>query len=223
MGVAHDVTAIIFAPEGLVKSLQGKQPCLLTPFAIFAAGIVLNLAAQAVAFKTISGRLPAAIPAEEQHWNRLGFTLSLVSQGVGGVLFWFVGTGILYCLAILLDGEGEYRKLLEATGYAHVPFLIFCVVALAITFTYEPKMIFPADTALTPELVQEVIRKEVSQGTFLMLKGLNMAFYLWVSVLCVVGLRYVCKLPYSRGAVCFAALVILVLGIEFAKRRLLQI
>lgn len=223
MAIVRDTAAAIFAPDRLMKSLQGKQPQLFTPFVIFTLGIILNLAAQAVAFRAISERLPVSIAPEEQHWNRLGFTLSLVSQGIGGVLFWFVGTGILYCLAILLDGEGEYRKLLEATGYAHVPFLIFCIGALAITITYEPEMVFPTGTALTPDIVQDVIRNEVSGGTFRLLKGLNMAFYLWVSLLCVIGLRHVCKLPYTRGAVCFVALVILVVGIEFAKRKLLQL
>ncbi|MDQ7779331.1 MAG: Yip1 family protein [Planctomycetota bacterium] len=223
METIRRLAGVVFGPDRFMGALKGKQPQLLVPFTVFCVGVVLNLAAQSIAFRAISSSLPATIAVEEQHWNRLGFTLSLVSQGVGGVLFWFVGTGILFCLAILMDGEGEYRKLLEATGYAHVPFVIFSVVALALTITYKPALNLHSGANITPEMIQVAIRTEVSGGRLLLLKGLNTACYLWISLLCVMGLHHLCRLAYKRCVVCFVVLVGLVFAIEYMKRRLLQI
>ena len=227
-----DVLGILWSPVRTIRARCEQPIALGIPFAIFVGALLLFLVDMAIMYSAIIATLP---PDNKLGMANLGFSLNLVFFGVNMFLFWIVGSGILACLAVLLDGEGEYRRVLELTGLAHLPSLIFGVIGLGLALSYQPHLRLDSvldrhahGAKLTVEQqksFEEDLRKEVTTETrrqhFVLIHTCRYAFTLWTLVLCVIAVRYSFDLDYFKSGMSVAGLVLLYISLETVRSKMI--
>lgn len=224
----NDLIAILHAPARTVAARCERPVALLTPALIFVGALLLFVLDMWLMYGAIMNEVPKRLNPGMAHF---GFTLNLAFFAINMLLFWTVGSGILCCLAILLDGEGEYRRVLELTGLAHAPSLIFGLLGLLIALTYQPQLqikhLFDreiktaADQAEFERELKAEVDKEAQTRSFKLLEICRYAFTLWTLVLCVLAVRAAFGLDGVKSALCVGGLVLLFVMLEVARAKAL--
>lgn len=223
-----DVLGILWSPVRFIKKRCKGEIALVMPFVIFLGALVLFVVDMLIMYQKIIGTI-------EGHSNlsmaNLGFTLNLVFFAINMFLFWVVGSGILTCLAILLDGEGEYRRVLELTGLAHLPSLIFAVVGLGIALMYQPALRLrlpePGAKMTVAEMkdfesdLRKDINAETRRSSFRLIHTCRYIFTAWTLLLCVIAVKYSFGLDYTKSGMSVAGLVLLYVALEVARAKIM--
>ncbi len=114
---------ILWSPIRFMRARCREDIKLAAPFVIFVGALMISVIDMAIMYGRVMDRMPARVQ-EGLSMANLGFGISLFAFAINMFLFWVLGSGILACLAILLDGEGEYRRVLQLSGLAHLPVLV---------------------------------------------------------------------------------------------------
>jgi hypothetical protein len=135
-----------------------------------------------------------------------GFELQLVYFGVRSLvnflLEWLILSGIvLLALKSFSDWKGVWKNLFAVVGYVYSTFIIY-FAALILLFLVLPPFFFPQN--LTIEIV------ELYQSSWGIPSSiLSLIFYGWTAILCVVALKKIHELSWSRAALIGVAAVFL--------------
>ncbi len=225
---------ILWSPIRFMRARCREEIQLAMPFAIFIGALLLSVIDMAIMYGRLMGKLPASVQ-DSMTLANLGFGLNLFAFSINMFLFWVVGTGILACLAIMLDGEGEYRRALQLSGLAHLPVLIFSLMGLVIALGYHPQANFerlfinrdlkemskPQQREFDQNLRKEVY-KETRSTRFKVIKALQHSFYIWTMVLCVLAVHFAFNLNYVKSTVSVGGLLLLYIILEVARERLMK-
>lgn len=216
-----DVLGILYSPGEFIRRNQAKPPSYKVPFGIVivtALGSMLaNLLAGDKWFDRLSDQIPASVRSEMEaplKSVKVGFLLQNLFGALEPPLLWVLGTGILTCMSILLEGEGEFRKLLELVGYTYLAPLVFGLVAILFAMTWKPQFtIASPDPKARPEIfrerVSEAIQGEVRSTNFRYLSLLKWAAVAWMVVLQILAVRATSKLSCARSVACASVFVVL--------------
>lgn len=225
---------ILWSPIRFMRARCKEDIKIALPFVIFVSALIITVVDMAIMYGRVMDRMPTRIQ-EQMGTANLGFGVSLVAFGLNMFLFWVLGSGILACLAILLDGEGEYRRVLELSGLAHMPVLIFAILGLVIALTYKPTANFErlfvnrdlkgmthAQKKELEEGLRKEINRETSSTTFKLIHSLRYTFTCWTLVLCVLATRFAFNLSTGKAAISVSGLVVLYVVLEIARARLMS-
>jgi hypothetical protein len=80
----------------------------------------------------------------------MGSWLGMFFGILGGVVIWAIITAFFHIPAVLMNGEGDYRKLLELIGYAQTPLIFSSTIILIVI------------ASVTPDLSMEMIQDKVA-------------------------------------------------------------
>lgn len=216
-----DVIGILYSPgefirRSLKRPLSYKVPLGIVLVAALAS-MLANLLAGDKWFARLSDQVPSSIRIEMEAQLKsvkLGFVLQDIFGALEPPLMWILGAGILTCMSILLEGEGEFRKLLELTGYTYLAPMIFGLVAILFAMTWTPRFeINSPDPKARPEIfrdaVADAIRGEIRSTNFKFLTLLKWASIGWMAVMQVMALKATSKLSYAKSVACFAVFGVL--------------
>ncbi len=225
---------ILWSPIRFMRARCREDIKLAAPFVIFVGALMISVIDMAIMYGRVMDRMPARVQ-EGLSMANLGFGISLFAFAINMFLFWVLGSGILACLAILLDGEGEYRRVLQLSGLAHLPVLVFSLLGLVIALTYRPQVDFERlfinrdlknmshaqKTDFSQSLRKEVF-KETNSTTFKLVTSLRYTFYIWTMVLCVLAVHFAFQLPYVKSACSVVGLLVLYVLLEITRQKLMS-
>ncbi len=216
-----DVIGILYSPGDFIRRGLKRPPKYMIPFGIVVVAALGSMLANLMAgnkwFGRLSDQVPASIQSEMEaplKSVKVGFILQNIFGALEPPLLWVLGTGILTCMSILLEGEGEFRKLLELTGYTYLAPMLFGLVAILFAMTWKPQFtIVTPDPKARPEIfrdaVKDAIRGEVTSTNFRYLAFLKWAAIGWMIVLQTLALKETSKLSLGKSVVCVAAFGVL--------------
>ncbi|GEM_PF-5249660 len=206
-----DVIGILYSPGEFIRRSLKKPLSYKVPFAIVVVAALGSMLANLMAgekwFARLSNQVPASIRADMEaplKSVKVGFILQNVFGALEPPLMWVLGAGILTCMSILLEGEGEFRKLLELTGYTYLAPMLFGLVAILFAITWTPKFeINSPNPKARPEIFRDdvgrAIRGEIGSSNFRYLMFLKWAALAWMVVLQVMALKATSKLSYAKS------------------------
>ncbi|MBI4615732.1 MAG: YIP1 family protein [Planctomycetes bacterium] len=228
---------ILSSPDTFSRRVLSEPVALRGPTAIFLGFVVMRTAAAYLVFSTMIGKLPENLSAGID-WMTFGFGFTLFVSFVADVVFWYLGTGVLACLDILLDGDGEYRRLLSLTGYAHLPLLLFSLAALGFGLFYRadvavgPKLDFSSLTTedladlqerdreeykATVEGIGELLGKELGSAKFLVFASAKHCAVLWLVILVTVANARAYRMPVKKSALAVLGVVVLYVVLAYVR------
>ena len=211
-----DLIGILYSPGEFIRRRLSKPLGYKFPFGIVLVAALAGMLANLMAGEKWFGRLMEQMPANAPEGTeaslkmvKVGFILQDVFGALEPPLMWVLGAGILTCMSILLEGEGEFRKLLELTGYTYLAPMLFGLVAILFATTWTPRFeISSPDPKARPEIFRErvavAIRGEVQATNFKFLTLLKWASIGWMAVMQVMALKATSKLSYPKSVACFA-------------------
>lgn len=214
--------SILWDPLGFIRLTVAEKPRVGLSAAIVSLYLVLGMISLIVLSQRILNSIPEAIASDDARKMFLfGNSLTVIFWGLGGLLMWVIGSGILSSLCILLDGDADFRKVLEYGGYAHLPLLLFSLGLVVFGLAYHPTLDLPARSDLPKELlVQEVksaLDKELGSIKFRAIASFLWCCTVWQFILWTLALKQAGKLSYAKSAACTAALILLLGVILYFK------
>lgn len=128
--LVEELGGLIISPsETLERVLKKKE--LKSAFIVVSLGGVLGGIWISTTFPITAPELMDLIPIGFAGWIVSGLILTLLS--------WVIGAGIFRLVAKVLGGKGEYNKVLQLTGYAHMPYLLAYSLGM-MTFFVSPML-----------------------------------------------------------------------------------
>lgn len=194
---------LLFAPGEFITGRADAPPAIGAATGVFLAFLIPLLITYATIANKILGALPETIEPDMVKSFSFFFTLSVISNGVAGVVMWVVGSGMLTCLSIIFDGDAEYRKMLELTGFAFLPLAIvsFGVMLFVLPFDVILKV------NLEPGLSEAALKREMAEGIkaalsttgFKLVHAFNQLGTIWTAILMVLSLKHAGKLSTGKS------------------------
>lgn len=223
-----NVMMVIFTPLRFARELPGQEVRLKPPFILFICYLVIH----AIAFYIIMCRIATAVQIEARglpsspdgaaYANWLFFTMGLPGFLVT-LTFWVLGAGIMNSAAVLVDGEGEYRKYLEMTGYACAPWLIFALALLLYAVNLSPMQVrkeirVPTESEAMLEYQKEfleVVRSEQAKPLTRMMNAFLNCSHFWVLLLWIISFKFNYKVSWEKAILCVSCLGAFFVGLQF--------
>ncbi len=227
---------ILISPVLFMRTQAKRSPHLLMAVTIFSIFLITKTVGQYLIFNSMLSHLPPSIQSD-LGWAHFGFSISLVAGGISDIVFWILGAGILVCLAILLDGMGEYRKLLELTGCGHLPLALFGLATLVFAISYNPDLHFTAyeDTDFhelrknnptaferAMENIEKKLVQETSSQTFSAFRAAKHCATLWSVILFILALMESFQLTALRSTFAVMGIVLLYILLEVVRQMLVS-
>ncbi|MBI3269363.1 MAG: YIP1 family protein [Planctomycetes bacterium] len=218
--------SIFWDPVGFVRAATPAKPRIALAAGIVGACLLIWMIGLALLGHRIVNSIPSAFLVSEDARKTVlfGNSVTVLIWGVAGLLLWIIGSGILCCLCILLDGDADFRKVLELGGYAHLPLLLFSVCLFLFAFFYRPSLDLPLRTDISEqEKVQEIgvaMDKEVRSVSFRLIASFLGCCLLWHYVLWTIALKECGKLSFGKSVACTAGLALLLLLVVVLRRQL---
>ncbi len=181
------------------------DPAVGAAFAVFMGFLIPFLVSYASLAHKILGALPESIEPDMVKSISFFFTLTVISNGVAGVVLWIVGSGMLTCLSIIFDGDAEYRKMLELTGLSFLPLALVSVAVMLFVVPQEVAL----NLRLEPGMSEAVIKREMHEAVtaalsttgFRVVHALNQIGMIWTLILMVLSLKHAGKLSTGKSVI----------------------
>lgn len=216
-----DVIGILYSPGEFIRRGLKKPPSYKVPLGIVVVAALGSMLANLLAgekwFARLSDQIPQSIRVDmEPHLKmvKVGFVLQNVFGALEPLLMWVLGTGILTCMSILVEGEADFRKLLALIGYTYLAPLLFGFIAILFALTWTPRFeIHSPDPKARPEIFRErvgvAISGEIRSTNFKFLMLLKWASIGWMVFLQTMALKATSKLSLPKSVACIAVFGVL--------------
>lgn len=216
------LATLLFDPVRFIQARTQTPPSMLAASGVFLVFLVpYMIALIALANKVVSA-LPDYLDPDMVKSLVFFFTLTVISQGIAGIVLWIVGTGMLTCLSIIFDGDAEFRKLLELTGLAFLPcalsslgmMLYVLPLDLAIHYHLEPGM---SEVNVKREMLDS-IHTALDITGFKLVNSFNLLGMLWTVVLMEISLRHAGKLKPWKSVLSLAVIFVFFIFVLYLRR-----
>ena len=227
------ILRVLQSPTKFFDQQIGEPPHLRFPALIVVVFMACRVSANYILFRKLTGQLPPNL-AVGMDWMQFGFGVMLIGVAIADIIFWIVGTGILTCGNILLDGDGEYRKLLELTVFCHAPVLLFGIAVLIFSIVYTPKIDFDEFSTVNIEALEKTDRQrheetmteiksrflsEVDSTKFKILGSAATCAYLWLALLVLQANARTFRLPLSKSFISVLGVIALYVVIAISRQK----
>lgn len=224
--ILRDIKDILWSPIAMANrhasSTDNWQGAIIIVVLTALMHIAMFLAMQASINGPVSSYLFHLGVADDllrafDNFKAINSFLSLAG-GASIIPFWVVGTVVMTCWAVLLNGQENFKKVAILYGYAHIPLLLYSIIVITIVFFYPP--VAEIQNAASTDIfsiatVLENYRNEILQTPSMKIVViLSYAAQLWSLVLLAVCASVVQKMSYAKSAlaVCFYGVLILTIG-----------
>ncbi|MBI5368054.1 MAG: YIP1 family protein [Planctomycetes bacterium] len=215
--------SILWDPVGFTARCVDRKPRIPVAAGVVGAYVILAMIALFILSQRILGSIPETVLDAEgaRKMFIFGNSVNNIFWGLAVLLLWILGAGILSSMAILLDGDADFRKVLELGGYAHFPLVLLGCGMLLFSVLYVPTLDLPRNLEVTKHelevAVSDALKVELSSTKFRLLVSCVTCATLWQYVLWTIGIKQAGKLSYPKSAICMAALVGLLAIVLFIK------
>lgn len=135
----------------------------------------------------------------------LGMIVSGLVYFISLFVMWFVNTGIFYTVTLLFDGEGDFRTLLQYTGWGYVPTLASAVL-ISVT-VYHLVHQFPSPESISGMVAFQ--QKLQTNAIYFNIKLIAVVFELWRGFLWVFAVKHARNITQRQSVLTVAIPVIL--------------
>lgn len=230
------IARLLNRPVQTIQSQQEEPPGLLLPLCLFFLVLFLDFANNWV----LANKFLDAFPlVTEEVKGKMQFWLmqQVAQQEIQLTLLLFLGTGILMCLAVLLDGAGNYRKLLELMASSHITLLVFELLFLGFALWYTPADVFNELKTVTAEEYKnyspqkqeafttrskEIVEKERDRVEFKVMRTLKHLGYVWLACLAILAMIHLAKLSKGKAVASVAGLAIFYIVLQYVPTYLMK-
>lgn len=208
-----DVVKLVYAPVRAIQSKVEDSPKLLFPLLVFLLVLFFDFLNNWILATKMLDVFPLATDSVKGKMH-LWLMQHVAQQEIQLMLLLFLGTGILMCLAVLLDGVGNYRKLLELIASCHVTLLVFELYFLGFALWYNPQNVFSDLNKMTPEAYEKLtvknrelfdqnakkaVEDERERVAFKVTRTLKHLSYLWLALLSTMVMMHAAKLSMGKA------------------------
>jgi Yip1 domain. len=148
----------------------------------------------------------------------MGYLLN-AAGGLVTIPFWLVSAGFMTACAVLFDGRENFRKVLILNGYAHLPLLLYGVIALSGMLFWPPHVEIQNNGSTNVSEAASIIQAyhdDLFNTPFMRInRVLSYAAQLWSLILLAVGASVAQRISYFQGAFAAAAYAFLLVGLSF--------
>jgi hypothetical protein len=210
---------LIHPRQALDRFASEENPAWLIPMLVLSIFFLIRIIVGGYLQARASSLGQAALPADWQWWtpdmqnNYLqaiqatqGPVFAYIIPAVTGLaklwLGWFILGGLLHLASTLLGGRGSMKSILTLTAWACLPFALRDLVRIVF-------MLISKNTIASPGL------SGFSNVLFLskVLASIDL-FFLWFTILLIIGLRITDNLPVGKAIVGVAIVLLLVLLVQ---------
>lgn len=202
LGFLKKVIGVVLYPGKAMRSIAAK-PGILFPILLLAVSgflyYLLNYQFFTDYFYIYNQELIANMGLEmtnEQLAAQADFTakIAMYTTPVSMIIYWLIGTVILFAVVKILKGEGKFKQYLSVTGYAYVIGTLSMIVSTLIAMATGS---FSIDTSLTG---LAVLLPPESAGSFIHL-FLNSfeVFSIWQYAVVAIGVLAVSKFSRTKA------------------------
>lgn len=109
--------------------------------------------------------------------------LALIGQIIGNLFIWFLYSAVMFAIASLLDGQGEFKETMVFVGWGFLPRIVGAVVSSIVSFVtlsdVEPPNISGDNPAVVQQEVQRFATEAAGGGLGLVAALVGIAVLLW--------------------------------------------
>lgn len=202
-GKTPGLLQLVLDPVDFMKARAEAPPAIPGAALTFLLYLLPTIATIAALSSKVIDAVPEVLDPDMIKALRFFFTLSVVSNGVAGVVLWVVGTGMLTCLSIIFDGDAEYRKLLELTGFSFLPMAVVAVVVMGWVLPHDLGLDFKLDASMSEQAVKREMHEGVADALsttgFKIVRSFNSLATVWTVILMVLALKYAGHLSTQKS------------------------
>lgn len=195
---------ILTHPKNFTKKNSNCEPKLKTPFVIVLSISLLSGASGVFILQRTLHQIPESI----RSFFLMSSNIGLIFGIAGGIVGWVIMTAFFHIPAILMNGEGDYRKLLELVGYAQLPLIFSSAIAMVMIASFTPD--------LSVEMIQNkaaVERAFLSIPVFKVSRIFGRLMLFWSLFLSAIAVREVHKISDKKAAASVLIPIILYVGL----------
>ena len=199
----NKLLTVLTAPQRFFAGIQERPVSLGIPAVI----VLLIGLVGAISAYLVTGVTMQILPANMQQMIGLIQGISAVSAIIIVLVMWVIMAGIFYLISMAFKGTGDFKRVLEVTGYGYIPQLIGGIISLPLMFQYFATIHIPATS--DPAMMQSAITGMMKTPSMMVVSLIGIVFLLWSANIWIFGVRQARNLT-TRDAVITVGIPVLV-------------
>lgn len=175
--------SVLTAPQRFFAGIDERPANLGIPAVIV---LLMGLVSAASAY-LVAGVTMQILPADAQSMIGLIQGISVVSAIIVVMVMWVIMAGIFYLISMAFNGAGDFKQVLEVTGYGYIPQLIGGIISLPLTIQYFASIHLPETT--DPTLIQSAVSEMMTTPSMMVISLISIVFLLWSANIWIFGVR----------------------------------
>jgi len=181
--MVNNILTVLTAPQRFFAGMEERPVNLGIPTVIV---LLMGLVSAASAY-LVTGVTMQILPAEAQSMIGLIQGISVISAIIIILVMWVIMAGIFYLISMAFNGAGDFKRVLEVTGYGYIPQLIGGIIALPLTIQYFASIHLPETT--DPTLIQSAVSGMMKTPSMMVVSLISIVFLLWSANIWIFGVR----------------------------------
>jgi hypothetical protein len=174
---------ILTAPQNFFVGIEERPVSLGIPAVIvLIMGIISAISAYVVAGVTMQ-----ILPADSQQIIGLIQGFGAIAAIIVVFIMWLIMAGIFHLISMAFNGTGDFKRVLEATGYGYIPSLIGSIISMPLTFQYLSTVHLPSTS--DPTLMQSAMTGMMKNPSMTVITLIGIVFLLWSANIWIFGIR----------------------------------
>ena len=161
------------------------------PLMIMATMAIIGAISAYIATMQIMG----AMPEEIASFALIGAVFGVVGAVVGVFFAWIIYSAVFYVISLILNGEGDFKRVMEFVSYGFIPSIFGSVINLYFTYTVLSDIDL---SKVDPTLIADIM---VADPTMKIAGVLGIIFTLWSANIWLFGLVYSRNLSLKNAAI----------------------
>ncbi|WP_340820438.1 Yip1 family protein [Methanolobus sp. WCC4] len=182
---------VLTNPNGFFREKANEPIEWKNPLIIMAVLMVVS----AISAYTVTMKVMSSLPEEAAAFAGFGAIAGVIGGLIGVLIGWVLYSTVFYIISLLLNGEGDFKKLMAFTSYGFIPSIIGSIVS----FYYTNEVFSNIDfSSVDPQMVQEIILSDPSMR----IAGiLGIIFTLWSANIWIFGVMHSRNLTLKNAAI----------------------
>lgn len=181
--MVNNFFTVITAPQHFFAGIEERPVSLGIPAVI----VLLMGLVSAISAYLVTGVTMQILPAEAQSMIGLIQGISVISAIIIVLVMWVIMAGIFYLISMAFNGTGDFKRVLEVTGYGYIPQLIGSIISLPLLFQYFASIHLPATS--DPTLIQSAMTGMMKTPSMMVISLIGIVFMLWSANIWIFGVR----------------------------------